>query len=210
MPQPHKLGAAKLSHSSPQIERRFLGHSPASDSFRRRSRLRSAHSPQMEGLALSHVGAPSFAVSAKGGNALPLPESNVRLKLLEKFLTRLKSVTSLFLIDNFCRHLRSRSSHCLEMESLALSHAGAPSPVFGVRWTPPDFRDRTFAVSAKGGNGLPLAQSTIRVKLLEILLTRVKSVTSLFLIDKFLPHLELVSPLTLILMPLAKERSAHD
>jgi hypothetical protein len=85
------------------------------------------------------------------------------------------------------------------MEANALSHVGAPSPVFGVRWTPPESRDRTFAVSAKGGNASPLAQFKIGLKLLEIPLTRVKSATSLFLIDNFCTVFALRSPL----------RSAH-
>jgi len=177
MPSAAQLGAANLPHSSPQIERRFMGHPQfLIDNFRLRSRPRSTHSPEVERLAPSQVGAPSFAVSAKGGNASPLVQSRIRAKLLEILLTSLKSATSLFLIDNFCPHSCPRSAHSPKMEGPAVSHVGAPS----------------FAACAKGGNASPLPQSSIRVKLLEILLTRVKSAISLFLIDNFLPHFEFV------------------
>jgi hypothetical protein len=181
-----------LSHSSPHAERRFLGHPPASDSLCRHSRLQPTHSLEIEANALSDVGAPSpvfgvrwtplesrdrtFAAFAKAGNASPTPQSNIRLRLLEKLLTCLKSATSFFLIDNFFRHSRPRSSHSPEMEGRALSHVGTLSS----------------AVSAKGENASPLPQSRIRVKLLEIILTHAKSATSLFLIDNFLPHFQFV------------------
>src|SRR5690348_12550742 len=83
-----------------------MGHPPTSDNFCGLSHPRSTHSPQVEDLTLSHVGAPSFAVSAKGGNASPLSQSSIRVKLLEIFLTCLKSATSLFLIDNFLPHFQ--------------------------------------------------------------------------------------------------------
>src|SRR5690348_6768894 len=90
--------------------------------------------------------------------------------------------------DSLRQQFRLQPAHSLETEGNALSQVGAPSPVFGVRWTPPESRYRTFAGSAKGGNVPELAQSNIRMKLLEILLTRLKSATSLFLIDNFCPH----------------------
>ncbi len=186
MPSAAQLGGCELSHSSPQAERRFSGHPPTSDGSCRHSCPRSAYSPEMEGLALSHLGAPSFALSAKGGNAFPLAQSRIRVKLLEVSLTCLKSATSLLLIDNFYRHSRSQSAHSPEMEAL-VSRVGIPS----------------FALSAKGGNAFPLPQSKIRAKLLENLLTALKSARSLFLIDNFCALLQFAA-----FTP--KENPAHD
>src|SRR6185437_14306440 len=94
-----------------------------------------------------------------------------------------------FLIDNFRRH-SPRPSHPSEMEARAHPRMGAPS----------------FAVSTKDGNASPVAQSKIRLKLLEILLTPPKSATSLFLIDNFLPHFNSFSLLAQVFVRLfAKE-----
>ena len=165
------------------------------DNFRSHSRPRPAHSPETEALVLSNAGAPSFAGSAKVGNPPPLPLSRIHVKLLEILLTCLKSAISLFLIDNFLPHSRLRPSQSPKMETV-LSRVGIPS----------------FAPSPDRGNASPLAQSRIRVKLSEILLTHVKSATSLFLIDNFLPHFQFAfaSNPNLSALLVAKESTAHD
>ena len=174
-----------------------MGHPQFLIDNRRLHSPRPSHPSEMEARAHPRMGAPSFALSTKGGNVSPVAQSKIRLKLLEILLTPPKSATSLFLIDNFCRYFRSRSTHLPEMEALVLSHVPAPSS----------------APSAKGGNASPLPQSKIRLKLLEILLTPPKSATSLFLIDNFLPHFQFAFASNPHIFPpflFAKESTAHD
>lgn len=151
---------SSLSHTK-QSPAKFLIATFRDFSSNPRANFRSPRHPQSRALAASRQSRIATHAAAARFQRPPAPHcASNRPAKLEILVSSFDSVSSLFLIDNFCRLLKSDAA--ATPSGTVLSH----------------LRGRSRICSA--------------LKLLENLLTALKSATSLFLIDNFLPLLRFV------------------